>query len=134
MKKSIILTLALTGLSVYASAQKNDFFDIQKHLQNKSKLKKESIKTIDPNPLMGNFLITPSPKPLNSGRISHSLSNGDKVVLLSKDNMPCVVTDMRKFQRFSFPDNNSSIVFLNNTIGKIPNAIQPLYNGLVILK
>lgn len=134
MKKTIILTVALTGLSVYASAQQKDFFDIQKYLQHKSKSKKEIIKKIDRNSFIGSFSVAPAQTPLNSGSISHSLPNGDKVVLLSIDNMPCVVTDMKKFQRFSFPENNSSIVFLNNTIGRIPNAIQPSYDGLVILK
>ena len=89
MKKAFLFF----GIAAFtsASAQQNDLFDIQQHLLKKSadnnKLVKK--KNIDLpfiyNPLQIN----------NSPVDSYTLSNGDKVVILKLDNMPCVQPDMQ---------------------------------------
>jgi hypothetical protein len=128
MKKLSIL-LALTGFSVVASAQQGDFFDIQKHLQKKRKEDKPAYKPFLIKPSFQNQLnLFQSGKVNNQREFSHILPNGDKVYILSQDNMPCVIPDMSQFNLSDVLGSNkySGTTFLPNHIpGSIPNAAFP---------
>lgn len=39
-----------------------------------------------------------NPYSTNNANLSYFLPNGDKVVILGQDNMPCIIPDMRQFQ------------------------------------
>ena len=130
MKKILLLFGVAAFTSV--SAQQNDFFDIEKHLQKKSKEKQSKKFPALSFPKTRNFSF---PK-LNqenfpvytfSGSNNYTLlPNGNKVYTLSQDNMPCIVPDMKEwnimpnlaYHRLSHPFN-----WLNkNEPGQIPNA------------
>jgi hypothetical protein len=97
MKKLSVL-LAFTGISFAASAQQNNFFDIQKYLQKKQKETKPFIKPLIIKPSFQNqFTLFKTDKMNSMGKFSHALTNGDRVYLLPKDNMPCIIPDMSKF-------------------------------------
>ena len=125
--KKITLFLTVTCFAVAASAQQNDFFDIQKHLQKK---RKENMPVINPllvKPLFQNQVnLFHSVNVNNQRNFSHTLSNGDKVYLLAQDNMPCIIPDMREFMRPYTTGLIKNPAFSpNNNIGKIPNAAIP---------
>ena len=122
--KKIITVFSFTGIAFTASAQLNDFLDIQKQLlkkqkENKLLYKKPVIKLRVQNKLNYSQEVSP----LNQGRLSHTLPNGDKVYLLSQDNMPCIVPDMSKLNSFfNIYKNFNQILLPNHFPGKIPNA------------
>lgn len=96
MKKVFLLF----GVAIFssASAQQKDLFDIQQHLQKKQaedKKAAEKIKLLLP-PLTSFKFYTPYTT--NKTGLSYTLPNGDKVVILGQDNMPCIVLDMNQFQ------------------------------------
>lgn len=80
----------------FASAQENNFFDIDKHLQKKNKkkiiipLKRPQAKIVETKDAMTVF-------PGNMATLSHILPNGNKVYLLPQSNMPCIVPEMHQF-------------------------------------
>lgn len=95
--KKIFLLFGIAAFSS-ASAQQNDLFDIQKQLQKKQA---EDKKTVEKNTMLLPFKKPTTYGNLYSGKIPeeyYTLRNGDKVVTLSLDNMPCVQPDMRQFQ------------------------------------
>lgn len=125
MKKVFLLF----GIAAFtsASAQQKDVFDIQKHLDKIVKDKKfpravtgPSVKSTD---LIDHRFFSYERKPF------YTLHNGDKVYVLSGDNMPCVVPDMSQFTimpNISDPNQYfNSPLFKNNTPGTIPNAVKP---------
>ena len=94
--KKIFLLFGVAAFSS-ATAQHNDLFDINKHIQKK---RTEGKKAAEKKLLLSSI------KPFqhynsystNKANLSYVLPNGDKVVILGQDNMPCVVPDMRQFQ------------------------------------
>jgi hypothetical protein len=127
--KKITLFLTITGFTVTASAQQNDFFDVQKYLQKKRKETKQVIKPLLTKPSLQNqFTFIQSVNPNNQKKLSHTLSNGDKVYLLSQDNMPCIIPDISKL---NFTDISNLTMFPNTFIlpdnqpGSIPNVANP---------
>jgi hypothetical protein len=127
--KRVSLLLALTSFAVAASAQQNDFFDIQKHLQKRRKENKPVVNPLLTKSLLQNkFTFFQPVNPNNQGRLSHTLSNGDKVYLLSQDNMPCIVPDISKlnFTNISkltmYPN---TFILPGNQPGSIPNVVNP---------
>jgi hypothetical protein len=128
MKKLSIL-LALTGFSIVASAQQNDFFDIQKHLQKKKKENKPVHKPflLKP-PFQNQFDIFQSGKANSQSTFSYVLPNGDKVNTLTQDNMPCIVPDMSQFNTinvFGLIKQSENTLLTYNIPGSIPNAAIP---------
>jgi len=107
--KKIFLLFGVAAFSS-VSAQQNDFFDINKHIQKK---RTESKKAAEKK------LILPSIKPFqhyntystNKATLPYLLQNGDKVVTLGQDNMPCIVPDMRQFQNMPNMANKEQFNF-----------------------
>jgi hypothetical protein len=96
MKKVFILF----GIAAFssASAQQNDVFDIQKHIQQKIvKEKEKAEKTIFKgfDKCWGTSL---SKRTRLTNMRDFILPNGDKVITLPIDNMPCVQPDLHQFQ------------------------------------
>jgi len=121
--KKIFLFFGIAAFSS-ASAQQNDLFDIQKHLQKKQTEDKKKAKS--------NSLVLPFNKPIiytnpslgNRQQSSYTLPNGDKVVTTSPYNMPCIQPDMRQYQTmpnvaYGNPFNFSP---LKPQPGQIPNG------------
>ncbi len=95
--KKVFLLFGIAAFSS-ASAQQNDVFDIQKHLQKKQA---EDKKTIEKKTMILPFKKSTTYSNLHLGykpEASYTLPNSDKVVTLSLDNMPCVQPDMRQYQ------------------------------------
>lgn len=90
MKKLFLLIGigAFTGVS----AQQKDIFDIQGHLQKKLKQESKIASALPQQKVMPTL-----PFCGNRNKLSHILPNGDKVVMLPIDNMPCVQPDMKQF-------------------------------------
>jgi hypothetical protein len=121
--KMIFLLLGVAGFSA-ASAQNKDLFDIQKHLQKNHGGNKKIVEKR--NFLKQSFIISPFARP--GTRLSHILPNGDKVMLLSQDNMPCIVTDLKQFNMPNLSDPKEyflSLPLINKRPGSIPNAVDP---------
>lgn len=119
------MTFFLFGLlgCYAANAQQKDIFDVQDHLEKKSKGKKEVYvkplfnKKISANLFTGNNY---------NDFFPFSLSNGDKVISLPIDNMPCIIPDMKRFKimpNISTDRNNKlpEISPNDHFPGKIPN-------------
>ena len=119
--------LLLFGIAAYSSAlgQQKDIFNVDRYLNKKlaEAGKKADKRTTQPN--FNNKVSTFVYKP----NLTYLLSNGDKVIILAQDNMPCIVPDMRQFQQMPniaapgsyFKDS----YFKHSFRGKIPNAAQP---------
>ncbi|MGB3008185.1 MAG: hypothetical protein WBC06_16850 [Chitinophagaceae bacterium] len=116
--KRVLLIVGLFGCYT-VSAQQKDIFDIQNHLEKKSKKahlevnlkvnsKVHNLKTFDFNSH-------------SLPQFQFTLSNGDKVISLPTDNMPCVVPDMKQFKRM--PD--AGIYYKNRLPGLSPNGRYP---------
>lgn len=127
--KKVFLLFGIAAFSS-ASAQQNDLFNIQKHLQKKQTEEKkidEKIKFV--LPLFKKTILYNS-YTNNNPTLSYILPNGDKVITLVQDNMPCVVPDMRLFQ--AMPNTGYDKKFQNNLSlssrqpGQIPNGAFPL--------
>ena len=117
--KKIFLSLVITGFASTVSAQQNSFLDLQ--LQ---KRKKETVTTVKPlsqnsifQKKLSDFRSAPT---VNQGTLSHVLPDGDKVYSLPQDNMPCIVSDMRRFNSGSVYGKGE--VTLTDKIGSIPNG------------
>ena len=122
----------LFGIAAFssASAQQQDLFDIQKHIQKKQaedKKAADKIKLVPPPLASFEFYI---PYTTNIPGLSYTLPNGDKVVILGQDNMPCIVPDMNQFQ--TMPNiiwgiKNSHCYLLPpvRKPGQIPNGALP---------
>ena len=112
-----------------ASAQQNDFFDPQRHLEKKNKSKFQPLirKPLQTNPDFPKFSAT-NLSPQVGAKLSHTLPNGNKVYLLPTDNMPCVVPDM---SQFNMPTGKLTHIYAedstqrSNLPGRIPNTIPP---------
>jgi len=134
--KKYFLIACLTAFS-FAAAQQNDFFDIQKHLQEKSakkRLQKLSEKYFPPNPetLIDKFRTGLPEDSHSQAKLSFILPDGDKVYSLPMDHMPCIVSDKKnyadnmptlrdKIKFYSYPDKNTSAP----PPGAIPNPAYP---------
>ncbi len=95
--KKVFLLFGIAAFSS-ASAQQQDLFDIQKHLQ---KIQVENKKADKKNSLVLQFNKPFPPVSLytrNTSIDSYNLPNGDRVVISSLDHMPCIQPDMSQFQ------------------------------------
>jgi len=122
MKKISLIIFILTFS--FASAQQNEFFDIQKHLEKKQKEAKKSQFRIKPfsEKLMASYTAS-SLQP----RLIDELPNGNKVYALPQDHMPCIKPDMNQFNMLNaFKENNQFPLVYKNRAGKIPNPAIPL--------
>lgn len=129
MKK--IFLLAGIAVFSFASAQHNDFFDIQKQLQKKQaeeKLQKMKDRFITANPSNPTIRLSQNPP---QAKLVQTLSNGNKVYLLPLDNMLCTVPDKdqyadnmlqapKKFELFDKLQRNNK-----QQPGAIPNPAYP---------
>ncbi len=113
MKK---ITLILGVLGFYtASAQDNDFLNLQKRLK-ENYIRKQ----ITPPPVFRHNVSN-----LPQARLSQVLPNGNKVYSLPQDNMPDVVPDMSQFNMVNAaktPGNSNSNLLSQETM---PNAVTP---------
>mgnify|MGYP003541660680 CR=1 FL=1 len=126
--KKLSVILIFTGISFAASAQQNDFFDIQKYLQKKRKETKPAIKPLFVKPSIQNQFVFQADNVNSHGKFSLTLSNGDKVYLLPQDNMPCITPGISQYNTRNLSGlnkYNSIPVFPDNTPGSIPNAVIP---------
>lgn len=80
--KKVFLVFGIAAFSS-VSAQQKDVFDIERHLQNLTTGKKKPGVNLQNQPLFEFRQLPPN--------IFNSLSNGDRVMILPGDNMPCVV-------------------------------------------
>lgn len=124
MKKVFLLF----GMAAFysASAQQKGVFDIQRHLDNLKKDKK--IPGVGNKPFDKTTLVINYGFPLYSQKLSHVLSNGDRVYILSQDNMPCVVPGIPQNNIPNISNPNAyfqSPLFKNDSPGSIPNAVKP---------
>ena len=99
-----------------ATAQQNEFFDIQKHLEKKNK-KGIQLQIQKPAQVFSSIKVRfntfiPSMK---QAILSHSLPNNSKVYLLPMDNMLCVVPDM---DQFNMPNAASPEKYNESLLGK----------------
>lgn len=127
--KRVALLLTLTSYAIAASAQQNDFFDIQKHLQKRRKENNPVVNPLLAKPSLQNqFTFFQPINPNNQKKLSHTLSNGDKVYLLSQDNMPCIIPDMSKLNFTGIPNltlHPNTFILSENQPGSIPNVANP---------
>ncbi len=121
--KKVLLLFGIAAFTT-ASAQQNDLFDIQKHLLKKQAEENKLIENKSINlPSIKPFIY--NPPPFNNNPVdSYILPNGDKVVISSLDNMPCVQPDMRQFQRMPNLTYKEPFNFYPQQIlpGQIPNG------------
>jgi hypothetical protein len=96
--KKLPLLLTLTCFTIADSAQQKDFFDVQKYLQKKTKESKSAPKPfVFSKPSFQNFQSLQQQGMISESKLSHALANGDKVYTLLQDNMPCVTTEINRF-------------------------------------
>lgn len=129
--KKIFLITGILAFTV-AAAQQNEFFDIQKHLQEKSKKERNQK---EQSLLLSNrgfrikssagYLSNPNQYTPNSNQYT-LLPNGNKVYSLARDHMPCIVPDMHQFNMPNMAKANTDLTLLiNRKPGAIPNGVTP---------
>ena len=123
--KKIFLLFGVVTFS-FAIAQQKDVFDINRHIQGVLKNKSTSStgqKTFKTDKTIIAGLTHSQPKQ------SYILPNGDKVNVLSGDNMPCVIPEMKQFTimpNISNPNEYFETLFFRQHLpGNIPNAVKP---------
>jgi hypothetical protein len=122
--KKIFLVFGIAAFSS-ASAQQNDVFDIQKHIQKKIVKDMEKTETTLFKVVYGNCWGTPlSQRPRLKNIPSFILPNGDRVTTLPIDNMPCVQPDMRQYQNMPNVVYDKQFYFTQQRPkpGQIPNG------------
>ena len=125
--KKIFLLLGIAAFSS-ASAQQKDLFNIQKYLQKKQ----EESKKLEENKKFV-VKIKPVRKQITwAGDVrqlpSYNLLNGNKVIILSLDHMPCIIPDMKQFMMPNIPNRNEDFQSRlpgRNMPGTIPNPTRP---------
>lgn len=128
MKKIFLLV----GIAAFSSstAQQKELFDINKYIQKKQVEKKKAaekekliLHSFRTNYNTGNYYFSNKPD------LTYTLSNGDRVITLLQDNMPCIVPDMKQFQ--TMPNGGNKVGINNyyrwkrNMPGIIPNGSMP---------
>jgi hypothetical protein len=127
--KRIILVFGIAAFSS-ASAQEKELFDIQEHLQKKAAENKKAygdrliLDLPFENPTIHPGLSVPVAP--GSGQ-SYLLPNGDKVITLSMDNMPCVQPGMEQFHSMPNPGYGILPEYFPSFSkpGAIPNGATP---------
>ncbi len=125
--KKLFLVFGITAFAS-ASAQQKELFDIQEHLKKKSADNKKAAdrQLLFPLPFKNNFTYR---ELIPQTDQFYFLSNGDKVVILGIDNMPCIQPDMRQFQAMPNPVGPG---FPQKPFpGQIPNGAQSHRIGIV---
>lgn len=112
--KKIFLLFGI-AVSISATAQQKDLFDIDKHIQ-KNQAEKLKIAGKEKN-IAGQFPFS------NNPRLNYTLSNGDRVVTLPFDNMPCIVPDISQFWAMPNPGKNILAYNFNVLPKRLPGAI-----------
>ena len=115
--KKIFLAAGILAFS-FATAQQNDFLDIQKQIQ--KKLKEDQKQKLREQLLSFQNVhrLTSQQSTLPQAKFLQVLPNGNKVYALPQDHTPCIVPDMKQF-------NMPNITRRNDVSGRMPNAIIP---------
>lgn len=118
MKKIILPVAILIGYA--ATAQNNGTTDVLKKLR-LQKTKTPAVK------------ITPTIVPhfdiQKQSAAAYTLSNGNKVITLPQDNMPCIIPEM---QSYNMPNAFTSLNKTEPVPGKIPNVADKNKNTILI--
>ncbi len=126
--KKVFLLFGIAAFST-ASAQQNDLFDIQKHLQKKQAEEKKNITNGSVVLPFNNPFISIDPYLENKPLASYTLPNGDKVTISCLDNMPCVApADMSQFNMPNVSNPQKffeSLALRKKMPGTIPNVSSP---------
>ena len=129
LMKNIFLLIGIAAFTS-AKAQQKDMLDIDKFIQKKQEEKKKASEKEIPVFSFNNNYDTNHYLFFNIPNQTYTLTNGDKVITLSLDNIPCVVPDMKQFQ--TMPNAGSEVVinnyyypFKRNLPGIIPNGSVP---------
>ncbi len=120
--KKIFLFLFILAYS-FASAQQNEFFNIQKYMQKKQAESKKTQFKIQP--FTNNLITSFHPSSLQP-QLMYELPNGNKVYALPQDHMPCIKPDMSQFNMPNSFKQKPYRPFLLKTPGIIPNPAVPL--------
>lgn len=115
--KKVFLLFGVAAFSSVA-AQEKDLFDVQKHLQDKQNKGKQQVEKKAPAlPLSKPFTFL---NPVYGLESSQPFSNGNTIIILGIDNMPCIKPDMNLFKTMPNVADNSPFNFNYS-----PNRIQP---------
>lgn len=121
--KKIILIAGIFSFSC-VTAQNNDLFNPKEYLERKAPRflpKQGSFFNAKPNKMTVYEIMPDMPE----AKLSHTLSNGNKVFILPQDNMPCIVPDMNQFSAMANSYRKDDVS--ESTIGQIPNAIPRIF-------
>lgn len=119
--KKIFLLLGIT-FSVSTFAQQKDLFDIDRYIQKKLTEKLKTAGKEKPVPFLPQKYIPAYPIS-NNTQMNYTFSNGDRVVILPFDNMPCVVPNMSQFQAMPNPGRNILAYNFNVLPKRLPGVI-----------
>ena len=120
--KKVFLLASILAFS-FASAQQNEFFNIEKYMQKKQKeLKKSQIKIPRFPEKTTNMYFETSSQP----QLMVELPNGNKVYALPQDHMPCIKPDMSQFNMPNiYVSKKPQASLFKKEAGKIPNPAIP---------
>lgn len=121
---------------LFAGAQQNNLFDIQKHLQQKEarerseKLVERFLPSSPQNPVVKSFQNLPKVT-TPQAKLSYVLPDGDKVYILPTDNMPCIVPDKNNYAdnmprlsiKYGLPESLQK--YFRDPLKSIPNPAYP---------
>ena len=120
--KKVFLLASILAFS-FASAQENEFFNIEKYMQKKQQDLKKSQVRIRRFPEN----VTPYSVTSSQPKLIVELPNGNKVYALTQDHMPCIKPDMNQFNMPNiFVSKKSQASLFEKEAGKIPNPAIPL--------
>ena len=122
LMKKIFLLASILAFS-FASAQQNEFFNIEKYMQKKQiELKKSQIKI----PRFPEKATITYFEPSSQPQLIAELPNGNKVYALPQDHMPCIKPDMNQFNMPNvYVANKPYSSLFKKEAGKIPNPTIP---------
>lgn len=120
--KKIFLLASILAFS-FASAQQNEFFNIEKYMQKKQTELKKSQFRIHRFP---ENVTTTYSVPTSQPQLIAELPNSNKVYALPQDHMPCIKPDMSQFNMPNvFVVNKPYSSPFKKEVGKIPNPAIP---------
>jgi len=124
--KRVFLLFGIVAFSA-ASAQQKELFDIQEHLRKKMADDKKIVEKKFPSLPFNSPFSFKVPAIGNKTPGSYVLPNGDQVILLSMDRMPCVQPDMQQLGVMPNPAYDRPFHYspLRLQTGQIPNGSLP---------